>query len=526
MATEGAVIVGAGLMGGLVAEILSRQGVANITVLEVGPCIEMRNRRTWLDVVTTGTVPYSKLYDDLSDFDATGVEPWNIVGGRLFGRGGSTVHWGGWAPRFFPEDFEQFSRTGSGADWPYSYDDLEPYYGLAEAWLQVAGHARAGQRDWRSSPYPMSPPPLPVTAAPVVAALEGLGLTYEHMPVARNSEPINGQPQCRTITTCQYCPIGARFTGDQPFDRLQSSGAVRLLTNKVATKVEMASRSRAAGISYLDTLTGATEFLEADQVFLCAGALEVPKLLLASRSRWWPEGLGNDHGLIGANLVANPYLYCRGTSASNPMRWQQEVSFPTLCTRDFDSPEEQSKGKFLMNMSSASPVLKPANMMFIGQQAPAVEAAVTGEVRYELQGGMSAFPSRRNRVSIAPGSTRFGLPRTRIEILDPLTPAEGIQRNIERMRTVMNRMGFSTSEAGAYPQRGDHAAATCGMGGSPETSAVDQDLRIWEVQNVSIASNAVLPAIGAANLTLTTVAVVMKTLSPVQGSPAPTLRSS
>ena len=511
-------IVGGGLMGGLVAELLAEHGMSGIVILEAGPPIVMRDTRTWLDVVMTGMVPYSKLYDDPTDFTATGAEPWNLVGGRLFGRGGSTVHWGGWAPRFMPEDFVQFTNTGLGSDWPYGYDDLERYYLRAERYLQVGGEKKAGQRDWRSTDYPMTPPPIPVAASPIIDALDALGISYQHMPLARNTKEINGQAQCRTITTCQYCPIGGRFTGNQPHDRLQESGRAQLVTNAAVTAVTMGSGNLATGINYVDRMTGEHRFLPANAVFLCAGALEIPKILLRSTSVWWPEGLGNAQSLIGTRLVANPYLFCRGYASENPQRWQQEVSFPTLCTRDYDTPADQQLGKFLMNMSSASPLLKPAKMIYQGSTAEEIAAAVSGQVNYELQGAMSAIGYPENRVTLASGVTRFGLPRTAISTPTPIIPANGVARSLARMEAVMAEMGFTVSASGSYPQRGDHAAGTCAMGNSPETSVVSTSLQMWGVNNVFVASNAILPAIGAANVTLTTVAAVMKGVESLLGT--------
>lgn len=504
------VIVGGGVAGGLVAELLVSMQIANITILEAGPPVLMYDQRTWLDTITVGTVPYANLYDDPGDFSAAGYQPWNIVGGRLFGRGGSTLHWGGWCPRFMPEDFQQLTNTGQGSDWPYSYADLEPWYVSAENFLQVGGFEVQGQRDWRSAPYPMAAAPYPITAGPVVQALDALGISYQHMPVARNTVAINGQAQCQTNTTCQYCPIGARFTGDQPFDRLAGVGSVTFINNAAATSITMASKSQASGVAYLDLTTGETQFIEAEYVFLCAGAFETPKLLLASACPEWPNGVGNDNGMVGAHLVANPYIYCRGTAPANPQALQQELSFPTLCSREFDTEQEQANGKFLMNMSEGAPYMKPGELMYQGQTAAQVNAAATGPVSYELQGALSAFSNINNRVGLASGTTRFGLPRTAFNTPAPIVPDGGVTVNVARMQKIMQAMGFSVTGAGSYPQRGDHAAATCRMSADEASGVVDSTLTVWGTDNLFVASNAAVPAIGAANITLTLVAMIMK----------------
>jgi choline dehydrogenase-like flavoprotein len=503
-------IIGAGLAGGFVAEMLGSLGISGIVVLDAGPPVLMRDARTWLDTVTNGSVPYSTLYDDPADFTATGYDPWNIVGGRIFGRGGSTLHWGGWAPRFMPEDFQQFTNTGQGADWPYGYADLEPYYCIAEQYLQVGGDYVEGQRDWRSKPYPMAAATLPITAGPIVTALDTLGISYQSMPVMRNTVSINGQSACMTNTTCQYCPIGGRFTADQAFDRLATNPNVQLVTSAVATSIVMASPSQASGVWYLDMSSGESIFCSAGQILLCNGAFEAPKLLLQSTSGSYPNGLGNNNGLVGAYLVANPYVYASGVASTNPMALQQELSFPTLCSRYWDTPEEQATGKFLMNMSDSTPFLTPGSMIYSGQSAGQIFSTVTGQVTYQLQGALSAFGYQENTVQLASGTTRFGLPRTAINTPTPIVPQAGIDAAVGNMQNVLETMGFTLGASGSYPQRGDHAAGTCRMGTSEATSVVDTNMQVWGTDNVYVVSNAVMPAIGAANISLTMVAAIIK----------------
>ncbi|MCG8370346.1 MAG: GMC family oxidoreductase [Proteobacteria bacterium] len=504
------VIVGSGVAGSLVASLLIDAGVSGITILEAGPDIVMKDPRSWFDVVTTGVAPYESLYDSAADYNSEGANPWVITGSRIIGRGGSTIHWGGWCPRFMPEDFALKSNTGLGIDWPYGYKDLEPYYNKAEAYLGVAGVEAKGQRDWRSQPYPMAGPTLPLTAKPIVTALADKGYIFGNMAIARNTVAHNGQSQCITTGTCHYCPIGARFTGDQPLNRVAGEPNVKLIVNAPATRLIMSDKQTVAAVEYRDMTTGNTHKLSATAVYLCAGAFETPKLLQLSTSEYWPAGIGNDNDLVGRYLVANPYLYCRGGTSTNPQRLQQELNFPNLASRQWDTPEEQAHGKFLMNMSYDAPLIHPGKLMYQGMPANEIDAAVTGPLQYELQGALSPLPNYENRVSVASGTTRFGLPRTLIFTPETMVPQSTIDLNGQRMTGLFEQIGYTVSGAGAYPQRGDHAASTCRMAASDSEGVVDTSLKVFGTDNLYVASNAAVPTVGAANLTLTTVAAIMK----------------
>ena len=77
--------------------------------------------------------PYRAFWDD----PRTQNKYFELRGARLFVKGGTTNHWDGWSLRFKPEDFELKARTGIGADWPITYDELSPYYGQAEFLLGI-----------------------------------------------------------------------------------------------------------------------------------------------------------------------------------------------------------------------------------------------------------------------------------------------------------------------------------------------------------------------------------------------------
>ncbi len=511
METE-TLIIGSGVAGSLLARELLRKGYGPVLMLEAGPAFEMRRQRSWLDYVMTKQAPYSHLHDLEADFSSSGVAPWYLPGGRLFGRGGSTIHWGGWTPRAQPEDFLFQTNTGEGHDWPYDYDALEPFYCQAEAYLQVAGDSDAAPA--RSQPYPLPPAPYPASLGPVIEAIGRLGYSSQVLPIARNTRAIAGQAKCQTIGTCDYCPIGARFTGDQPLDALADNPDFTLMLDAPVQRLLMSSKTEVTGVEYLDNTTGELHTVDAARVFLCAGALEIPKLLMVSTNADWPDGIGNDADLVGRHVVASPFLYVRGQADQNPDRLQAELNFPTLCSRHWDTPTQQlDSNKLFVTANPDTPAVDVAALMNQGRSAADIDAAIAGPMAFELWGALQEKSLFENRVTLGDGTTRFGLPQTKLDI-----PRQGYTDEVKNgyldlMSGILTEAGIAVELAIGFPQRGDHAMCTTRMSTSDTDGVVGPDLRVHGVDNLYIASNAVMPYSMAANPTLTLVAVILKALA-------------
>ncbi|HZU75799.1 MAG TPA: NAD(P)-binding protein, partial [Dehalococcoidia bacterium] len=128
------VIVGTGAGGGVLAERLARYGFS-VVCLEAGP---------WHDAETSmvsDEAASQKIY--WTDLRIIGGEDPLELGANNSGKGvgGSTIHYAAFCPRFHPSDFRVKTLDGVAADWPLSYEDLEPYYEQMEREYPVSGPA-------------------------------------------------------------------------------------------------------------------------------------------------------------------------------------------------------------------------------------------------------------------------------------------------------------------------------------------------------------------------------------------------
>lgn len=502
------VIVGSGVAGAIVAkQLLERSpSTERVIVLEAGTPVPQMDRRKWMDYVTTWKLPYDPNKDIREDYDlASGKIAFE--GGRLFARGGSTMHWGGWAFRYKPEDFRTRSNVEREIDWAFGYDDLERYYWQAEQFLGVAGDSAADDPPRHGRAYPYAPPPMVAGDAGVKASLERLGLSYTHFPVARFAD------RCVTTGTCRYCPVGGRYSATQTLDELERihgpAGRFEIRTGAAVQSVISDGAHGARGVVYRDAEAGRTTLLEADVVVLCAGALETPKIMLASATPAWPAGLGNQSGHVGWHFKIHPMLYVDAQMERNPGGVLQELDFPTIACRHYDTAREQRDGKLFFSRTSRFPQLDIEGMMARGEAPAQIERAVSGPATVTLSGFIEEFASEESGLQLSGGSTRFGVPRTSLAYA-PVDNRQAVERHLANMSAVLEVAGAKVVKKGVYELRIDHATSTTRMSADPAQGVVDADLRVHGVDNVFVCSTSVFPTISAVPPTLTLAAVALR----------------
>jgi choline dehydrogenase-like flavoprotein len=497
------IIVGSGVAAAQVAtRLLSRDKSLSILMLEAGPDIVMRDRRKWQDMVTAGSDPYEANKE--TDADA-GIIPPNmtVVGMRLFGRGGTTAHWGGSSFRLKPEDFFLHTNAGREIDWPFGYDTLEPYYHEAEHALGVEGDSADDDPPRRGKKYPLEALPFVALDGPVVTAFEASGISYGHVPMARSSN-------CVTTGTCIYCPVGGKYSADLTLGTFWDEHRFELRLNAPVLRVLLHNKRSASGVEYVDTAAGKHHREPADEVIICAGAFESPKLLLASAEPRWPHGLGNDSGHVGIHPKWHHRLLVTGTLANNLRRLRHELDIPTLCTRHFDTAKEQRLGKFYITNLGTQEFPRPLNELLQGgASAGEIDALGQGPVSFTLIGSQEHFSNDGDFVRLAPGTNRFGLPRMEVRVTefeDGRTRSNLAAAQMARVLEAMGAHGIRTSfEIGT-----SHFAGATRMAKQGSDGVVDENLAIHGMDNVHLCSNSVFPSIGSVNPTLTLVALAIR----------------
>jgi gluconate 2-dehydrogenase alpha chain len=534
------VLVGVGAAGAMAASILCKAGL-RVVGLEAGPW------RTSRDFVPDelGSSYYCrggmgpKFLAETPRWRRNESEPTRpatfTLGRMMNGVGGSVIHWGGALRRCHPHHFRFLSHlreTGADrllpeghtlADWPVSYDELEPYYAALEHHIGVAGDARANPFVPRTGEYPL-PPVRPFRMGELFRqGAESLGLHPYPTPVAVNSEPYNGNP---AITYCAWSGGFGPFNderwhpGQTWVPQALATGNFDLRTHCRVVRVLTDGDGHASGVEYVNA-NGTARIQEARTVILCSYTFENVRLMLLSGSARHPNGVGNDAGQVGKHVMSKLWSDVSG-------------HFPGVVFNAHTGPAAQMWS--LDDYISAG--FDSAAHGFIGGAAPNVEnqrlpiqisrEALPPEVRswgrpyrdhlrewqhvaaVRLQ--PDTLPYHANYLELDPrhrDRSGLGLPLLRITY--------DMQPNEHRMSEFMEGEAEKILRAmgAARTWRGprfagvvsSHELGGCRMGHDPANSVVDPDLAVHDTPGLHVFGTAVFPSCHGVNPTLTMWAV-------------------
>ena len=313
-----AVVVGSGAGGATAAYVLVNAGL-NVILLEAGRMLNPPkdfHTHTWpwelpfrgqgppgeydglwkINEYTAHlyTNPRKDRYDSIDKFHWT----------RLRAVGGRTNTWGRSCFRHGPMDFQSKSTQGYGEDWPLTYDELAPYYDQAERLVGIVG----GRDNYVNMPdgvYCGPPHKLRCTEQWFRSQTAKMGVPVVEERTAVLSAPYDGRPACHYCGACGVgCDVRARFSSlDVIIPKLARKPNFTLRTFAVAHQVLVDVEGRARGVSFFDSNTKKHYEVEARAVVLAASTVESGRILLNSKSRFHPNGIGNSSGLVGHYLM-------------------------------------------------------------------------------------------------------------------------------------------------------------------------------------------------------------------------------
>jgi choline dehydrogenase-like flavoprotein len=446
--------------------------------------------------------------------------------GTLACVGGASVFFGGVSLRLRERDFVHDPEIvgTSGAEWPFTYSDLEPFYSRAEQLLGVAGQAGQDPTEpWRSTAYPQPAPTPAAMANRVARAARALELQPFPLPLAINYTATAERQACIECNTCDgfACAFHAKNDVAATIPELQRRG-LRVETNTMA--VRLATHGRRIGeVLCVDRRTLEPRRFQGRHVVVAAGALATPHLLLASElDRLNPAGEA-----IGGYLMRHCNAILMGWFLRKPAPHQEfhkhigihdyYFGHPSIatprgklgCIQQFGTPQTDYV------MSLTGPWIGRHTAGWRRTAARAIASSLLPGIVGRISGLIAIAedrPNANNRVALAPGpANRFGMPQAAITHRYDSRDVAARDALVGAARRILRRAGAMPVMFRYDIPTFSHAVGTVRLGCDPSRSPLDERGAFRGIDNLFVTDGSALPRSGGVNPSLTIAANALKT---------------
>lgn len=490
-----AVVIGTGAGGAPLLAALAARGL-RVVALEAGPNLEPERHTP--DEMTA--VDINWMQERLS-----GGETPTAFGPNNSGRGvgGSTLHWGAFTPR--PQSVDlQLSDSGDGESWPIEHAELIRYIEQVEAFIGVSGPKNYPWDPTRR--YALPPTRRNASSDMMIRGCDALGIRATDAPAAvlthAREQPHAGlRHACASCGAChQGCRNGAKGSTDTSYLPLAVANGAEIRPDSMVHTIERDAAGRVVAVVY--RRDGIDHRQRCENLFICAGGVETPRLLLHT-------GLANSSGQVGRNFLAHGATQVWG-------RFETEMrshrGYPSsIVTEDMVRPTDADfAGGYLIQSLGVMPLTLATSITRGAGLWGSDLVAALDDYRFLAGVGINAecLPSDANRLELSDELDEDGIPLARISF--SAGPNEqAIERHAIRTMTAIVEAAGGTGTM-VLP-RTAHTIGTCRMGTDPRSAVVDPDGRSFDVPNLWICDNSVFPSSLIANPALTIMALSLRT---------------
>ncbi len=224
--------------------------------------------------------------------------------------GGRSLMWGRQSYRLSDIDFEANKKENIAVDWPVRYKDISAWYDKVEEYIGVSGE-NLGLKQLPDQKL-LKPMNLNCVEKELKSKISENFDDGRLLTIGRTAHITEGTKPGEGRSTCQYrdrcmrgCPFGAYFSSNSStLPAAEATGNMTLRPNSIVHEVIYDDvTKKATGVRVIDAETKEVIEFKAKVIFLCASAIASASILLQSKSDRFPNGLGNDSGELGHNLM-------------------------------------------------------------------------------------------------------------------------------------------------------------------------------------------------------------------------------
>ncbi len=546
-----AIVVGTGISGGWAAKELTENGLKTL-VLERGRLIEHVKdyhtahldpwdmdhggrptkeelKRQYKQNRTGYTTHRANSHFFVDDIEHPYNEKKRFDWMRGYHVGGRSLMWGRQTYRLSDIDFEANAKDGYGVDWPIRYAEIKPWYDYVEEYIGVSGE----NLGLRQLPDGIFLKPMELNCVEEVLK-EQLREKYTDrlLTIGRVAHITEGTKEGLGRVSCQYrnrcmrgCPYGAYFSSNSStLPAADKTGNMTLMPNSIVHEVMYdESTQRATGVRVIDTETMEHYEYRARVIFLCASAIASTSILMQSKSARFPNGMGNDSGELGHNIMDH-HLGVGASATTDSFRDKYYIGrrpngFYIPRFRNVDDGTTVAgfiRGYGYQGGGSRSNWSENIQEYQYGQ---AFNEALLEPGGWSIgMGGFGEFlPYHDNKMTLDYEKLdKWGLPTVTFD-------AEFKENELNMRKDMMNqaaemldRAGFSsisTFDNPGGPGLGIHEMGTARMGKDPKTSVLNKYNQVHSVPNVFVTDGSFMTSSGCQNPSLTYMAFTARAVA-------------
>lgn len=529
-----AIVIGSGITGGWAAKELTEKGVKTL-LLDRGRMVrhrvdyptegranfELPYRSEWppdIDAddyaIASSTMYHFVNNDRLNPYVNDEDKPFNWIRADIFG--GRSVIWGRQCYRWSDLDFEANKKDGHGIDWPVRYRDIEPWYSQVEKVVGVSAETLG----LRQLPDGEFLPPMDLSIAEkhfkhaVAEQFDGRVVTIGRTANLTEAKPEHGRGKCMYRSQCtRGCSFGAYFsTQSSTLPAAMATGNLTLRSDTVVDILDFdAEAGRITGVRVIDANTRERSVYRSRVVFLCASAVASTQILLHSKSKAEPNGLGNNHDVLGRYLLDHTF----GTGATGVLpgytEYMEYGRRPTgMYIPRFRNLDDQEAGVDFTRgynfQSWGGGRLQPADHSGFGAELKA-RLRVPGPWVLPLHGFGEVLPRAENRMMLDENRLdRFGIPQVKFDVVwreNELRMIDDAADQAVRMLEAAGCTDIEKRTTPAPPGTGIHEMGTARMGDDPRESVVNRWNQLHDAPNLFVTDGAAMTSGSCVNPSIT-----------------------
>jgi choline dehydrogenase-like flavoprotein len=545
--TYDAIVIGSGVSGGYAAKELTEKGM-RVLVLEKGKkfdhvtAYEPSYKDPW-DFKYNGLLtneqkashpklsrdyPYNEMTEKywMNDSDALYKEVKRFDWFRPDIVGGKSIMWGRQTYRLSDIDFEANLKDGIAVDWPIRYKDIAPWYSYVEKHVGISGEA-LGLPQLPDSEF-LKPMDMYCVEKEVRQRIEknfpGRNMTIgrvANLSEAKEAQLKIGRSACQYRNKCRLgCPYGAYFsTQSCTLPPAAKTGLLTLRPDSIVSEILFDNaKQKATGVRVIDSVTKDVREYFAKIIFVCGSTVATTALLLNSKSARFQNGLGNDSGELGHNLMDHHFkIGATGTWEGDEDKYYigrraNGIYIPRYRNIGNDK-RDYLRGFGYQGGGSRASWNRGANDMSFGAD---YKDAMTkpGPWMMNLGGFGETLPYHDNKMYLDPtDKDKWGIPLVVFDAEFKENEKKMRKDMMEDAREMLESAGLKNVRAfdnGSYPGMAIHEMGTARMGRDPKTSVLNGNNQLHGVKNVFVTDGACMTSTSCVNPSLTYMALTAR----------------